>query len=1150
MIKIPDYLRLRQFQDRDCVPLRSFWKALGLSIFSEITAEILNQYGKKHLNDLEKFYCLLRVLGLYGVQFQGRASKYSQTLNIGPIVLKAPQDADGEIIELPLGNRLRSFFNTYKIEKKSQLNGVRLDILSVQSQISLEELRRIFYSSNFSIIEKQKELFEFYSAPGKLVKTEGRSHDDQSEKSLEIPILDVFEGRLRDALQREGIDTLNDLKRVTPNEFKQFENITGKEIRELVRKLAGHNVTLKDDNPSIYIQDALISVRAENVLRNLNVKHIGESFRLSNAFLLSASNCGTTTLEEIFALRDYFGISDAPSDKSKRSNQNYYDEPLKKEFWIRIENTNLPVRALNVLSNLKVEYIWQLLKLTPKQLLSQPNFGKTTLKKIETLLYEYNLPDIPVQFSPDQIKYLLSPSIDEFFSDNPLEELFKISDLIESEAEKLSDERLNIIISKRGIFKSKNTTLKELGELLRLSRERVRQLINKAEEELVKSVASKVRSISLTTRKDLKVRNGIVSFEEYSDTIQIPKHTSRHIIDQVLELLNAGFAIDWDSRVIWLCKKDQIKGIYIKINEVLRERTSSEPFSITREIVEECVSQVLINEGFGRNDEYFVKIQNDISTVIIDKFLKKSYSGYFAFADSSRSKLLCHLFGILFPDGAFIHKETEKIRQTIASILPEILKMNKKTYIPSVLTRSDNIFLWDFGKYIHKDNISVDWDLIDVIIGDCIKRFEDGIASSDVPIIRANTLFKRFESKLIESGIPNQTALYSIIRYRKHPEIIVNDYPNIYYTKVGKPANIQNLISDYFSSFKTPVSREGQITYFCEERGWERYELYQLFSLNDIIALDDGQIINRRGLHINNSKLHQLAELIEKKIMNSNAKIHLRAFSSSYPVLWTEISNYPSSVTLISRLLSKLDSYQFRISGHFALPLMEVGDAPLRASIEKWVCEYNNYVTKNQIMMEFRDKRGYREGSIFSSLSESKLLLYSRDEYVHPEIIGLENEWKLQIAEVIEAAAKINAQHNPYTKFEWIIERWEDRLPKLNDGYYWTKELLANIVDGLGTATVHHNTYVINENPFNILSFDELVSYIMVKNFSSGRCELSQLERHLRAEEVIYLNGKISKSEAFFYGSMLELVDDESFLQLSKKGRERLRQWKISKLSI
>ena len=1153
MIKIPDYLRLRQFHDRDCVPLRSFWKALGLSIFSDITAEILNQYGKDHLNDLEKFYCLLRVLGLYGVQFQGRASKYSQTFNTGPILLKAAQDADEEIIKLPLGNRLRSFFNTYKIKKKSQLNGIRLDILSVQSQISLEELRCIFLFCDFSIIKKQKEIFAFYSAPCKPV-NEGRSYDDQSGKSLDILISDVFGGGLRDALEREGIETLNDLKMVTPNEFKQFENITGKEIREFVRKLAKHNVTLKDDHPSIYIQDALLSVRAENVLRNLNVKHIEESFRLSNAFLLNAPNCGATTLEEILALRDYFGISDIPSsDNLKRNDQGYYNELLKKEYWIRIENTNLPVRALNVLTNLKVEYVWQLLQLTPKQLLSHPNFGKTTLKKIETFLQEYNLPDIPVQFSPGQIKYLSSPPIGEFFSDNPLEELFKIPDLIESKAKKLSDadKRLKIIILKRGIFSSRSTTLKRLGELLGLSRERVRQLINKAEEALVKSVAPKVGSISLTIRKDLKVKNGIVSFQEYNDIIQIPKYTSQHIIDQILELLNARFSIDWNSGVIWWCKKDQIEGIYKKINEVLKERTASEPLSITIEIVEECVSQVLINEGFGRNDEYFTKIQNDISTVIIDKFLRNSYSKCFAFADTSRSDLICHLFGILFPDGAFIHKETEKIRQKIASVLPEILKRNKKTYIPSVLTRSDKIFLWDFGKYIHKDNISVDWDLIDVIIGDCIKRFEDEIASSAVPIIRSNILFKRFRSELIDSGIPNHTALYSIIRYRKHPQIIVNDYPNIYYAKVGKPANIRNLISDYFSSFKTPVSREEQTTYFCEERGWERYELHQLFSSNDdIIVLDDSQIIDRKRLKINNSKLHQLAEMIEKEIMNSNAKIHLRVFLSRHPVLWAEISNYSDSVTLIGRLLSKLNRYQFRISRQFALPLTEVGDVPLQASIEKWVCEYNDYVTKNQIMMEFKDKRGYRESSVFASLATSKLLLYSRDEYIHPEIIGFENEWKVQIAEVIEAAAEINAQHSPYTKFEWIIERWEDRLPKLNDRYYWTKELLANIVDGLGTATVYHNTYVINENPFNILSFDELVSYIVVKNFSSGRCELSQLERHLRAEEVIYLNGKISKSEAFFYGSMLELVDDESFVQLSKKGRERFRQWKISKRSI
>ena len=98
---------------------------------------------------------------------------------------------------------------------------------------------------------------------------------------------------------------------------------------------------------------------------------------------------------------------------------------------------------------------------------------------------------------------------------------------------------------------------------------------------------------------------------------------------------------------------------------------------------------------------------------------------------------------------------------------------------------------------------------------------------------------------------------------------------------------------------------------------------------------------------------------------------------------------------------------------------------------------------------------------------------------------------------------------------------------------------MASIAGELGAVTVYHNTYVMDENQFNISSFDELAGHILVKNFRNGRCRLSQLEKILQAEQIIHLNGRIPKSEAIFDGSMLELVDDGSFVQLSKRGRDR-----------
>lgn len=150
------------------------------------------------------------------------------------------------------------------------------------------------------------------------------------------------------------------------------------------------------------VADFDLSVRARNCLKKMKIHTLGELIRLSEAELLAYKNFGETSLNEIKALLQRFGmrlgqspeeidvtaIVDAPPPPAPR-----VAVPPGREAMLSkpVAELELSVRARRCLQRLNVASVADLLNYTEADLLATRNFGQTSLNEVKARLGELGL---------------------------------------------------------------------------------------------------------------------------------------------------------------------------------------------------------------------------------------------------------------------------------------------------------------------------------------------------------------------------------------------------------------------------------------------------------------------------------------------------------------------------------------------------------------------------------------------------------------------------------------------------------------------------------------------------------------------------------------------------------------------------------------
>ncbi|MBR2694952.1 MAG: hypothetical protein IKE69_12150 [Thermoguttaceae bacterium] len=156
---------------------------------------------------------------------------------------------------------------------------------------------------------------------------------------------------------------------------------------------------------------------------------------------------------------------------------------------------------------------------------------------------------------------------------------------------------------------------------------------------------------------------------------------------------------------------------------------------------------------------------------------------------------------------------------------------------------SSQIFLWNRGGirnetlYIHKDYVKTDQPILTTIENALIRIAKQG----QVPQIRLNTIFTKYQTECVNQGIPNVYALFSSLKLRGCPHFSFQRTPYIGFEgnlhKISNAKILEGFVKDNGGS----VTRQ-QMRDFGRSLGLKDEHIMNTLALTNLVADLDGYV--------------------------------------------------------------------------------------------------------------------------------------------------------------------------------------------------------------------------------------------------------------------------------------------------------------------
>lgn len=1173
MLVIPDWLSLRTIQSNDCPLLLDFATEANAQIFAEIDLEMLRRCSLSK-TDLPTFFKLVRLLGLYGVSFDGTLSRYSRPSNRNPVLIDIPYGDDRSLHESSLDRNAVIFLNTLTLKRMDSLRGLGLDILCELIQADINALIPSIMQEGGRIVDDPSMLQYFYAPPcASTIETEPQldlHSEPESEPVAELEPDLIVESkspkikeptvipyhlialsetaidhlnlnvRAFNVLTRNKIRTIGQLAKLSPEQILSFKNSGKHTLQNINSQLEAFlspeqllylRMGTTPDNAADLTPHPLIDAQPQVNLAEL----VGEELvsKLQECHLADLSKLRTLSAASLILL---LGQTEGLNAWFLINNT----EPTEGEALLGLETPEYDPADL-LTCNQKNNPLFQLIKSAP--------FSKETKTQLEqnryTYLWQIYLPNVASVINDIGYKAWAEVSAYAFkiglralplslsLTQCLLTQLMHICLQLDERLPQILDARNLKIFYERRLSSSGKPTLDELGRKYNVTRERIRQI----EARSVKTIQAAFSPLLIPIKKpigELVLYNGGVI--EWT-TCVLPAE-NRETLNVLMDILNIDIVFDEQIDLIWHRQlhhaiTESGSTIYELIAHRVCQALKSNLDLVSQEHINDCAADTLNELAPNRSTQ---PIPATISNLIAAEVTKN----YFVLIDNrslrkkavSLFELVTHEFGRQYPNGAAIYKSGDEIWQTLCAVIPGLEKRGGPRYIQQVLTRDPDILLWDTGFYIHKQNINPDPQLVHELINDCINEFDKGI-----PDLKVHLVFDRKKTALIKGGIPTCAALYSLMRCVAHDRLNLTDYPRIRDASAAIKHLKQTELVEQYVKQNSPVSKKQIIKHFAD-RGWKLYETEQTLSRCTGVVRIGPNFLHVTDIQVSDDALKTLASKIEEEL-EQLAHFNIRHIRAKYPILWNAVCNRNLDAHSMEKLLSNLPYVKFKFN-RLQVTLEDSIDRALSKEISEWVRAYGSYVSVDQLEKEFCHQRGYKQGSIKLALNWADLLTCYKNCYVHPEILGCSPETieavKQTLLDASESRAKEHLAHMP---FDWFLKNYYSKLPQLNEPFEWNTQLLISITEQLDIAFVFHEAFVLKDNDFDVDDFDDLIGYLIGMVFNDYRIDLKKIENYAKAQGLLDLGATLRRDDVFFDGSSVELIDEGQAVMLSAIGRQR-----------
>lgn len=776
---------------------------------------------------------------------------------------------------------------------------------------------------------------------------------------------------------------------------------------------------------------------------------------------------------------------------------------------------------------------------------------------VEEKLKELGIEKAPVKLSYFQKLDLLKKDLKELSKINYINEILKIlSNAIiqdnniltpEQIKYKISPRELEIIHRRYGIGCPKES-LEQIGNFYGCTKERIRQLETKALKKIANLIQNSFKNINTEIEELLDEFGSII----YSSTPQ--NQLSSSFVNDILSIVtNKCFEIDFGHN--WIVKKGFNISEFEKniLNNISNVQKSTYSYEQIDNNYNNELKKYLKEDTMYAQDNY-----KKIYSTLFDKFLETNFvnleDDLYEFAAQEgnrqkrdRDKKLFHLFKEYYPNGVHLPLEKEKkdiLKQNLKVLYDKcsgIENLDPRYIANTLINHKDTIWIGR-GYYNNINNIHIDWDVVDFAISEVIKRFDSGINK-----IKPYAIFEEYKDKFINANITNEIALVSLIKFRNNPRIETHRVDIVDSQSTANNMQSLEILENFVAQFPDGAPKSEIIHEMCEKRGIKPVQLDILYSDSNVLYRDNGIHYHIKNIHINNNKLDELIDLINKELDSNNSTfLHLRKMRNQYPATWVGVIDKDISPNFMARLLNLKHDKGFVIDNYIYAKKYTNSEQNITMLniLNNYVKEKsfeNKYITMTEIV-DFCEKQGLNTSrQLISDLIENFSIQYGQDTYIHNEILGYDKDFQQDVYTLVD---KLKNDYKdkalPLISFDDVIQNYASYLPELNIGYDWNIYILRSVLSNIENIRVFDKIFIFNENMYNIEELDELAAYCITENFENGYCKLNELDKLLaRLGITQYKNLHTYYSKLFFEGSSIKLVDNDTAVSVEKFAREK-----------
>ncbi len=1139
---ISEWLQKRKILKADLPEIHALFLERNDSILGDLTVDLL----KKQYQTLAKvhFYKVVRVLGFYGVQFSGRLSAYSGPPISNPDILSIDCAYYEKKLTDYIGMPSSALLKSCGITTFEQLHGVPL--LSIKKILDcIPSVDDFLESIPARIIPATPDFFDT-AYQGKQSKS--------TENNLKISILDqsinILDLSVRpyNCLVNKGVATIGDLIRLGQDELLATKNFGHKSLREITKKLSKYNLklglaqqdeysfdpaTVAEEYDNLPVAALELSVRATNCLQGANINTVGQLLRLSNQDLMGLANLGRKTLtelrEKLREIRNNSKLAAQPEPITNYSSCNLDDKKILAGLATPTKNLVLTVRVRKVLDTQQIEYLYQLVQLTEKDLLRWKNFGRKSLYELKNKLAEYDL-HLGLTITPEQIKKI--QSFEEIVSPQELSIRFlEIIEELKVEEIPFLKKRENQLVRERlWPEEVKKRTLEAIAADWSTSRERVRQIEKKARQKINQQYRKNLEIIVEKINSEIFSSGGLAVISQLPIQLYTTDAQRQRIIDELLSFHYKDIFFDWKYDLVSGNGEDWLNHICRLVRKNIQMKCTNKLFS--PDILDDAIAYIISEYNLNAT-HVFEPLKNKM----IDRERITSSGGLLCFGKMNKQDKAGLAFKNCFPDGLEIHKQSELLLTKLQEYDPTAFQNTSPRSVIARLADHPDIFLWGRGFYVHRETVDYDNNLVTMAADWILLRFDRGH-----PKFNVDLPFDRFKALLEQGGIPNEYALYTLIRRLQIKRIGQRKFPALVdcHSDIDIHETVVEELENYMLAAKGPVQSSDLKNEFIKKRGWKSNRLQlQATQSEKIYPWANQAYIHVEYLPVNHDKLEDLIAAIRKKLGSLQGAYSLKGARQDFQILWQQACPDAPIQTMI-KLIRNSGVTDLEINHYLISQRNDEGaeTISLAAELEDYFLEQNRAIATYELKKEFQGKRGWSDNQYYGAVRKSNLFQVSKNTLVHPSTI----RWNSALYETIHDTLSEYLQKNaakgiPHIILSEIIDEYI--LPELPNDIEWTTYLLRSTGKEYNDFIFFDDACIFTDNPFNIEDLDDMIAFLLTQTFEYNLAKQQEVEKLLWREGILASGRTIPADEVFFPESSVQLLPESHEITLSRIGEER-----------